>query len=140
MDYENVLRRHGIRITATRLLIIMGIVDYAAPFSLEELYDFLSTIDRSTIFRALTLFEENHLLHSFEDGSGKRKYCLCSGSLSSGDACTADCHHAHATCRICGRTFCVTSENTPPLVAPDGFCVEHANYIITGVCADCLKK
>ena len=74
--HEILLQHHGVRPTAVRLLILKGIEEFGAPFSLEELYVHFATIDRSTIFRALTLFEEKHLLHSFEDGSGKRKYCF----------------------------------------------------------------
>lgn len=136
MDFEKVLQEHGIRTTAVRLLILKGVESYGAPFSLEELYNYLSTIDRSTVFRALTLFEEHNLLNSFEDGSGKRKYCFCHA-----DAHGEQAHgnHYHATCRVCGRSFCVTAQNVPAVVAPEGFEVENINYIITGVCEGCKK-
>lgn len=136
MDFEGILNEHNIRVTAMRLLILKGIEAYGAPFSLEELYNFLVTVDRSTVFRALTLFEENRLLNSFEDGSGKRKYCFCH---KGNDEEHAHHNHYHATCRVCGRTFCVTTQNTPVVVAPDGFEVENINYIITGVCEGCKK-
>ena len=105
-----------------RLLIFKGIVEYAAPFSLEELYNHLETIDRSTVFRALTLFEEEHLLHSFEDGSGKRKYCYHHPSHSSHCGETArTCRHIHATCRVCGRSMCITSQEVPVVPLPVDF-------------------
>ena len=134
MDYELVLREHGVRATAIRVLILKNMFLLERAFSLEELYVHLATIDRSTVFRTLALFEERALLHSFEDGSGKRKYCLsCMGGEHS------HCRHIHATCRVCGRTFCVHSQNIPQIEGPDGFDVENINYIITGVCADCKR-
>lgn len=136
MDYEQLLQQHNIRPTAVRLLIIKGIVDYAAPFSMEELYLFLDTIDRSTIFRTLVAFEEQHLLHGFEDGSGKKKYCFhMPRQLSVAD----ECRHVHATCRICGRTICITTQELPMVSLPDGFEAEHINYVVTGVCSWCRK-
>lgn len=141
MDYEKILKEYGIRATAVRLLIFKGIVEYAAPFSLEELYNHLSAIDRSTVFRALTLFEEEHLLHSFEDGSGKRKYCFHHPSSSTADeAAHHACRHIHATCRVCGRSMCITSQEVPVVPLSVDFEVENINYIVTGVCGNCKKE
>lgn len=134
MSNEELLQEYGIRATATRLLILKGMADYAAPFSLEDLYNHLATIDRSTVFRALTLFEEHSLIHSFEDGSGKKKYCLNCGSH---DAHSHSRHHVHATCRVCGRSFCIEVGELPRIPAPEGFEVESVNYIISGVCPLC---
>ncbi len=140
MDYEKILKEHAIRPTAVRLLIFKGVVEYAAPFSLEELYNYLSTIDRSTVFRALTLFEEEHLLHSFEDGSGKRKYCYHHPSSAMADeASRHTCRHIHATCRVCGRSMCIPSQDVPVVALPIDFEVENINYIVTGVCNNCKK-
>lgn len=134
MDYELILREHGVRATAIRVLIMRNMFQLDRAFSLEELYLHLSTIDRSTVFRTLTLFEEHALLHSFEDGSGKRKYCL---SCRNGEG--SHHNHIHATCRVCGRTYCVHSQDIPSLPAPEGFDVESVNYIITGVCSACKR-
>ncbi len=140
MDNEKLLQQFGIRATAVRLLILKGVSDYAAPFSLEDMYNHLVTIDRSTVFRALALFEEQGLLHGFEDGSGKKKYCLNCGSHS-GDAHAHHHHghHIHATCRVCGRSFCIEAAEELHLPTPAGFEVENVNYIISGVCASCKR-
>lgn len=141
MNYEELLQQYNIRPTAVRLLILKGIADFAAPFSLEDLYIFLDTIDRSTVFRTLVVFEEQHLLHSFEDGSGKKKYCFhhSVSAASTGTAHNA-CRHVHATCRVCGRTMCVTTQEIPLVSLPEGFEVENVNYVVTGVCARCKSK
>ena len=140
MNYEELLHRHDIRPTAVRLLILKGIADFAAPFSMEELYLFLDTIDRSTVFRTLVTFEEHQLLHSFEDGSGKRKYCFHHSHEAADEASHAACRHIHATCRVCGRTMCVTTQAVPVVPLPDGFEVENINYVVTGVCSSCKQR
>ncbi|MBQ8364262.1 MAG: transcriptional repressor [Bacteroidaceae bacterium] len=140
MNYEELLQQYKIRPTAVRMLILKGIDEFAAPFSLEELYVFLDTIDRSTVFRTLVLFEEQHLLHSFEDGSGKKKYCFHHLHPVAGEPSHASCRHIHATCRVCGRTMCITTQEIPMVSLPDDFEVENVNYVVTGVCSQCKKE
>ena len=137
MDYDVILREHGVRATAIRVLILKNMFQLERAFSLEEIYLHLATIDRSTVFRTLSLFEEHALLPGFEDGSGKRKYCL---SCSGGGHSHHNHNHIHATCRVCGRTYCVHTHDVLSLPAPDGFEVESVNYIITGVCSACNGK
>lgn len=140
MNNEELLQQYGIRATAIRLLILKNIVDYAAPFSLENLYNHLATIDRSTVFRTLTLFEEHNLLHGFEDGSGKKKYCLnCAFHAEGAVYHSRQGAHIHATCRVCGRSFCVETSALPRIPAPEGFEVEDVDFIITGICSSCKR-
>lgn len=44
---------------------------------MSELEDALESVDKSTVFRTLSLFAARHLLHEIEDGSGSTKYCIC---------------------------------------------------------------
>ncbi len=141
MEEEALLQAHGIKPTAIRLLIIRNIRQLSDAFSFEDLYQYLETVDRSTVFRTVTLFEKQKLLHGFEDGMGKRKYCLCMDQHD-GHACHNHeaCHHVHLTCRVCGRTYCLPSAHTPDIHLPMDFEVENVNYVITGVCAHCQPK
>lgn len=133
MNTEDILIEHGIRPTAIRTLVYRAIGDIGYAFSLSDLETMLDTLDRSTIFRTLTLMEKHHLLHSIDDGSGQRKYCHCISS----DAQHADCQHVHIFCRKCGHTYCLKSQQIPNVTLPEGFAIEHINYIITGICASC---
>lgn len=142
MIHETLLQLHSIRPTAIRLLVIKSILSLNSTFSLEDLCISMETIDKSTLFRTLSLFEEHRILHSFEDGLGKRKYCLCRNynhpqtDMKNHDAC----HHIHVTCKVCGRTFCLKHEQIPPIPhLPEGFDVENVNYIIVGVCTHCKR-
>jgi len=133
---EKILQQAGIRVTAVRLLIwqklrhtINGI------FSLADLEEALPTIDRSTLFRTLTLLSDAHLLHSVDDGSGSQKYCLCHHDD------TRQCSgHVHLTCRICHQTTCLPDIKIPQVSIPDGFEAEETEYIVKGICAKCANK
>ena len=77
MNEEQTLKQAGVRVTAVRLLVWRTILkEYAGVFSLADLEDKLPTVDKSTLFRTLTLLSDNHLLDTIDDGSGSQKYCL----------------------------------------------------------------
>ena len=133
---EQVFEKAGIRVTAVRLLIWREIRrSFTGPFSLSDLEDVLPTVDKSTLFRTLTLLSEAHLLHDIDDGSGSHKFCVCHHDDTL--HCTG---HVHLTCRICHRTFCLTDVRIPQVALPEGFIPEEAEYIVKGVCPECARR
>lgn len=136
MSDEETLQNAGIRITAVRTMIWKQIrhgID--GNFSLADLEEKLPTVDKSTLFRTLTLFSEAHLLHSVDDGSGSQKYCVCHHDDTR--QCTG---HVHLTCRVCHKTFCLTDVKIPQVPLPDGFQPEETEYVVKGVCSKCRTK
>ncbi|MFA6831561.1 MAG: transcriptional repressor [Bacteroidaceae bacterium] len=132
----NLLEHKKIRSTINRINIYQAILQQSNTFSLFDIEDLLLDLDKSTIFRAMTLFEEKHLIHGIEDGSGSKKYCLCPNQ----GYCQQDEGHCHLHCEVCGTTICLDKITIPEVTIPDGFIVKKANYIIQGICADCAKK
>ena len=102
-DYSSILEETGIRPTSTRLLIYEAIAGTKDTFSLGSLEAQLQSIDKSVIFRTLTLFHEHRLIHSVDDGSGSLKYCLCHNH----GHCTNEEEHCHFYCECCGKTYCL---------------------------------
>lgn len=146
---EKILQHYGVRPTAIRLLVWKQIMKTDHPFSLNDMEEWLDTVDKSTLFRALSLFEEHHLLHSIDDGSGQKKYCRCDGSDVCSHIHTAHlehehlhkgCKHVHAYCVKCQRTFCIRTEQIPLVTMPQGFEVIDINYVVRGICPDCNKQ
>lgn len=143
MEADGILSCHGIRPTAVRLLIWREIQKQTDAFSATELEGKLPTVDRSTLFRALALFQEHQLLHIFDDGTGEHKYCRCMCRHDEG--CCEDhsheaCHHVHATCVVCHRTFCLRQQHIPAVSLPEGFEAQEYNYVVRGICADCKRR
>lgn len=133
---EQTLENAGIRVTAVRLLIWRQVRHgFSDAFSLADLESALPTVDRSTLFRTLTLLTEAHLLHDIDDGSGAQKYCVC--HLDDTRHCEG---HVHLTCQVCHRTFCLTNVRIPQVLIPDGFEPEEAEYVVKGVCSNCKKR
>lgn len=126
----------GIRSTSNRISIYEAIVEENNTFSLINIEDALLHLDKSTIFRAMTLFEENQLIHGIEDGSGSKKYCLCKNQ----GLCKIGESHCHFHCEVCSKTICLDDIMVPEIIIPEGFIVNKANYILKGICSDCSKK
>ena len=131
---EQYLDSHGIRPTAVRILVWDCVSAQSETFSLADMEHLMPHMDRSSIFRALRLFAEHHLLHTIDDGTGQQKYCVCRCKHSS------HINHVHVTCLKCGKTYCLEDYTIPIVPLPNGFVMEDAEYIIKGVCERCSNK
>lgn len=136
---ESVLKKlasREVKPTPNRLLVLEAIMSASSPVSLADLEAILETVDRSSIFRTLNLFMSRHLVHVIDDGSGSLKYEVCMGE----EECSVDDMHVHFSCEKCHKTICLSSTPIPPVSLPDGFVMSSANYIVKGICGDCMKK
>ena len=77
IDIPKYLNDYGIRPTAVRIMVFRAMYELHDTFSLTDLENTLDSVDKSTLFRTLSLFAQHHLVHKIEGGSGSTKYCLC---------------------------------------------------------------
>ena len=133
---EGLLEQHGIKLTANRILIakIMSTLDY--PISMKELETMLLTMDKSSIFRTLSLFKSHHLVHQMEDGNNIVRYELCHSHSEEED----EDIHVHFYCEHCHRTFCLNEISVPQVNLPVGYRQTAVNYMIKGICPDCSQR
>ncbi len=141
-DVEHRLLERGVRPTAVRLLVLRMLCEAECALSLSDIEARLGTVDKSTVFRSLTLFLGHHLVHAVDDGSGQMKYAAC----SDGCHCGEDVHagltdlHTHFFCERCQRTFCLRGLPIPQVCLPEGFHLHTANYVLKGLCPECAHK
>ena len=107
-----------IRPTAIRVLVLRTLLEMKQAMSVSDLEAQLDTVDKSTIFRTLTLFLSHHLIHGVDDGSGTLKYAVCD------DSCQC----------------AVEDQHIPSVQLPPGFIQTGANYVIKGLCAACALR
>lgn len=88
--YLHKLSLRDIKPTAMRLLILRTMMEMKRAVSVTDLEDKLDTVDKSTIFRTLTLFLSHHLIHGVDDGSGSLKYAVCEDCCM----CTVEDQHS----------------------------------------------
>lgn len=132
-ELETIFAEHGIRPTANRLIIARALNAANCPLSLRDLEERLITIDKSSIFRTLSLFRDQHMVHDIEDGTGRVKYELCLSHNEGED----DDEHVHFYCERCHRTFCLYDVHIPRASLPAGYRQTSVNYVARGVCPEC---
>ena len=130
---HEVLSTKGVRSTSNRILVLRALENADMPVTLADLEVMLPTLDKSSIFRVLTLFLEHDIVHSFEDGRGVENYELChnEGECDHHDA------HSHFYCVKCHRSFCLDNVDLSAIRLPDGFVAQGLSFVIKGVCKDC---
>ena len=132
-ECASLLEQHGVRPTANRIVVVRELATAGRPLTLSEIEGRIASIDKSGVFRALTLFREHHLVHAIEDGCGAQRYELCHSHSHDGD----DDLHVHFFCERCQRTYCLDAIPIPAVATPPGFTPTSANFIIKGVCPHC---
>lgn len=94
--------------------------------------EFISS-DRVTLYRTLSSFTKNGLLHKIPNESGHATYGLCQ------DTCDSEEHnhdHMHFKCDECGTLECL-EQNVPRVEVP-GYHIKEANLILKGTCKLCV--
>ena len=135
-DFEALLIAHDVKPTANRLVVAQALAAAGRPMSLSELEYKILSIDKSGIFRALTLFREHHLVHVIEDGGDGVRYELC---RSHDGHEHDDDQHVHFFCERCHRTFCLVDTPIPAIALPPGYELTSINYIAKGLCPECAR-
>ena len=135
-DMISRLESKGIRPTANRILVMKTLMGEQNPQSLSNLERKMVSMDKSSIFRTLTLFLEHDEVHAFEDGRGVLCYELCEEK----GACDHHDGHIHFYCESCQRSFCMEDIHIPSFELPEGFYPHSISFVIKGECPDCRKK
>ena len=132
---ENILKSHGLRRTQIRLEMLQIFMKSNHALSVNDLKnDLQASHDRVTIYRALSSFEENGILHQTPDNTGNMRYAMCS------DSCPEHIHqdeHAHFVCEKCKQTFCLEGVKVPDVKLQDGYLLNSISYTMNGICKAC---
>lgn len=130
------LEQAGIKPTSNRILVLRTIMESDRPLSLTDLEAKLLSLEKSSVFRVLTLLLEHGVIHAVEDGRGIVKYEICKGK----GTCTIEELHAHFYCEFCHQVFCFEAIHPPMAELPDGFFIRSVNYMLKGMCPECRIK
>ncbi len=134
-DQADLLRRHGVQVTAQRLGVLRAVsalphatTDEIEVFVRQE----IGAVSRQAIYDALGVLTEKDIIRRIQPARSPARY----------EARVADNHH-HLVCRLCGLTVdvdCAVGE-TPCLEAAvdHGFTIDEAEVIYWGACPDCAQ-
>lgn len=135
-DPAELLRRHGLQVTAQRLAVLRAVsahphvtADTVAEIAKGE----IGAISRQAVYDALGLLTEKGLIRRIQPAGSPARY-----------EDRVDDNHHHLICRECGRTVDVdcAAGAAPCLTATDaqGFVVDEAEVIYWGRCPACAAR
>ena len=132
-DLKNILKNHNLRITDCRMDILDYFLRNEQTYSFKNLESRFDHYDRVTLYRTLSSFTNNGVLHKIPSDTGVVNYGVCSST------CSPQKHkhnHMHFKCVSCEKVKCLPDEHLPNVSIP-GYDVEEVNMILSGLCPDC---
>lgn len=135
LSVESILKEHGLKVTSTRVEVLQTYRDSDCALSHADVEGQLGEEhDRVTLYRTLHAFEDKGLIHKVIEDDGIIKYSLCSRT------CDHEQHfdeHAHFSCQLCGKTYCLEAIEVQPPKLPGGYQTDTWYLLIKGVCNKC---
>ena len=133
-DPANLLREHGVHVTAQRLAVlraVSGRPHCTADDVAEDVRAEIGAISRQAVYDALGMLAEKGLIRRIQPARSPARF----------EDRVGDNHH-HLICRTCGKTVDVDCAvgDTPCLTAAadSGFQIDEAEVIYWGTCPECL--
>ena len=135
-DPADLLREHGIQVTAQRLAVLRAVASQphiTADAVAEIVRAEIGAISLQSVYDALGVLVAEGLIRRIQPAGSAARY----------EDRVGDNHH-HLICRVCGRTVDVdcTVGVAPCLTANDdkGYEIDEAEVVFWGRCPDCLAQ
>lgn len=134
-----ILKKHNLRKTSCRFDTLHIFLNHQKKALSQNDIEKLTKgrFDRVTIYRTLNTFIEQGILHRIFDENNSVKFALCP------DECSSHNHqhdHIHFKCNKCKTTTCIDEVTLVDIQLPKGYIKQEANYLIIGICKNCLNK
>jgi Fur family ferric uptake transcriptional regulator len=132
-----VLRAHGLRVSASRRVVLQGLFAAGGLVTAEQLADGLggtsTVLDVSVVYRNLETLEALGLVRHVHLGHGPGRYAIAVGG-----------GNEYLACERCGAVLAVSPEELEPIRREIrerfGYEARFTHFPITGVCASCSSE
>jgi len=135
-DPADLLRQHGIQVTAQRLAVLRAVESQphvTADGVAETVRSEIGAISRQSVYDALGVLADEGLIRRIQPAGSPARF----------EARVGDNHH-HVICRICGSVADVDCAvgSAPCLTASDdrGYEIDEAEVIYWGRCPECVSQ
>ncbi len=135
-DPTELLRQHGLQVTAQRLAVLRAVS--AHPHGTAQdvaalVRDEIGAISRQAVYDALGILADKGLIRCIQPAGSPARY----------EDRVGDNHH-HLICRTCGRTVdvdCAVGDVPCLTAATDaGYEIDEAEVVYWGRCPDCIEN
>lgn len=128
------LKSSKLRTTRHRENILGCLLKHGRPLSHSEIQRELPSLDRVTLYRALSSFVNAGIVHKVQGPDGAWRFCAHNAD-DDGLGCPGD--HPHFLCEACGKMICLVGQRLARLDVPDGYEVDGKQYVVYGKCSGC---
>lgn len=136
LDARELLREHGLQVTAQRLAVIQAVSEQPHATSdevVEQVRSTIGSVSRQAVYDALGVFSELGILRRIQPAGSAARY----------EGRVGDNHH-HLVCRECGKLVDVDcAVGRQPCMEPTsdhGFSIEEAEVVYWGTCPACQRE
>jgi len=136
IDQAELLRQHGVRVTAQRLAVFKAVSDdphVSADVVVESVRGEIGWISVQAVYDALATLTDVGLLRRIQPAGSPARY----------EGRVGDNHH-HLICRVCDRMVDVDCAvgHAPCLTAVEdaGFKIDEAEVVYWGRCPECILQ
>jgi Fur family ferric uptake transcriptional regulator len=137
-EFKKILKANALKFTKQREAILSTLYNNPQHFTSENLYLLVKekhpelNIGIATVYRTLSLLEENGLVSSISLGTEGKKYEIANKP-----------HHDHLICTVCGKIVEFENEQIEKLqqqvAEENGFVLTDHLMQLYGVCSECQK-
>lgn len=135
-DLKDTLHKFGYKATSPRLLILGAFSKVCNPMSANDIWNSVKkkSVDRATVYRTLSSFEEAKLIRRVPVGKDAVFYEL------------ALYHHHHIICTSCDKISEFEDDSHGEILkkailkAKDFVTITHHSFDLFGICNKCFKK
>lgn len=122
------------RVTSIRKSVLEVFYADSKALSHQDIEVELQDVDRVTLYRTLSSFEEAGVLHKVPDDGTAAKYALCHENC---DVHAHNDNHVHFKCTKCGAITCLVGVALPSVQLPAEYRLESSDLLIQGLCPKC---
>ncbi len=136
---KELLRNFGLKVTEARLQVLQVLINSDEALSHSDIQERMddAQLDKVTLYRTLSAFEEKGLAHKVATEDLNWRYAVHLEHSENGEP---DEQHAHFVCNKCDRIYCFPVEgedNVVTIQQKEGFVIKEQEIRLHGLCPDC---
>ena len=138
LQIEKIIKNSGLSATKTRKKVLSIFLKSKKPISLKEIKKLLDYVDRVTLFRILSVFEEKKIIHIINIGDNQKLYALCHQECKTHNS-GHNHNHIHFQCDDCHDVLCLPIVEFPQFNVPN-YIINNVNINASGQCSKCFNN